>query len=413
MNKKIMLPIVMALVLCVTVLGFAGAPKTFTDLAKGHWAYDSVARMSEAGIISGYPDGSFKPNSYITYAEFIKMALVSTGDDPGAASGGNHWGKNYYDKGFENGWYNENDISEKVLGQPIDRQHMALIASRIINKEEKAIESYGIILDSISDVDISNRYEFEIVTAYGAGILAGYGDGTFKPEGRLTRAESSSVILRLIDESARTIPDLDKLTKDVEDVEAQEEAENDRPKSKLETMQENAAAVISFDPKADVLPNGAMSEEKSIQYLDKLFDSIMFSGSNGSYYFDATFPELPKGFSWRIVVDVNTTMEASEKGNRSWWLTTDTDILNKERILHDSKGAVKRQVTDVSSLKDLSVTSVTAEIVNDEGLWTCRYGLLKGYSDIYIESQNLAIGFSKDKSQIEFDYDINRHFQWK
>lgn len=47
--------------------------KTFTDVAKDHWAYDVIQKAAEAGWISGYPDGSFKPDQPITRAEVVAI----------------------------------------------------------------------------------------------------------------------------------------------------------------------------------------------------------------------------------------------------------------------------------------------------------------------------------------------------
>ncbi len=47
--------------------------KTFTDVAKDHWAYDVIQKAAGAGWISGYPDGSFKPDQPITRAEVVAI----------------------------------------------------------------------------------------------------------------------------------------------------------------------------------------------------------------------------------------------------------------------------------------------------------------------------------------------------
>ena len=47
--------------------------KTFTDVPKDHWAYDVIQKAAEAGWISGYPDGSFKPDQPITRAEVVSI----------------------------------------------------------------------------------------------------------------------------------------------------------------------------------------------------------------------------------------------------------------------------------------------------------------------------------------------------
>ena len=47
------------------------------------------------------------------------------------------------------------------------------------------------------DIDERQPYSYEVLTAYEAGLLAGYPDGTFRPEGYLTRAEAATVIYKL------------------------------------------------------------------------------------------------------------------------------------------------------------------------------------------------------------------------
>lgn len=50
----------------------ASRQKQFTD-TKGHWAEDFIAALTEAKIITGYPDGSFKPEAPVTRAEMVVM----------------------------------------------------------------------------------------------------------------------------------------------------------------------------------------------------------------------------------------------------------------------------------------------------------------------------------------------------
>jgi hypothetical protein len=291
------------------------------------------------------------------------------------------------------------------LPHPIPRQHMALIVSKIINKDEKAVKDYGNILSSISDVDINNRYEFEIITAYGKGVLSGYPDGTFIPEGTLTRAESASVIQRLVDEEARTFPDADRLQKEIE---------NSRPKSKLEVMKENAKANITFDPEEDVLPDGTMSVEKSIQYMDKLVDTIVFSGSNGEYYMTATFPELPEGFKWDFHAKVDTTLKAWDEDKFGHTLSTQ-DLPDPEKKIN-AVGTIKRQIKGVGSLKDLQAVILNIDIKNMVDDRSYSYQLAKGYDGQWLENQFLRIWDLKSKSDIRdtvYDYDIERHFMWR
>jgi len=59
-------------------LGQAASAQTFTDV-QDHWAKGYIDQLFEAKVISGYPDGAFRPDGHITRAEFIK-ALVSSSE---------------------------------------------------------------------------------------------------------------------------------------------------------------------------------------------------------------------------------------------------------------------------------------------------------------------------------------------
>ncbi|MEI6308111.1 MAG: S-layer homology domain-containing protein [bacterium] len=51
----------------------------FPDVPNFYWAYDEIMAMVKAGVIKGYPDGSFKPELPVTRAEFCKMIDLSMG----------------------------------------------------------------------------------------------------------------------------------------------------------------------------------------------------------------------------------------------------------------------------------------------------------------------------------------------
>ena len=68
------------------------------------------------------------------------------------------------------------------------------------------IKNYDEIQKGITDVTYQTEHEYDITKAYATGILTGYTDNTFKPDETLSRAESATVIYRLVDESKRVLP---------------------------------------------------------------------------------------------------------------------------------------------------------------------------------------------------------------
>lgn len=176
----------------------------FSDVKQTNWAYEAVNAMSEKAVITGYPDGSFKPANTVTYGEFIKMALVAaTGNDIGNSPSGN-WAEGYYEEAVNLGYFTEYDIKSNAMNKQITRGHMALIISAILGDVQ--IDKYDEIQKGITDVTFKTPYEYDITKAYATGILTGYPDKTFKQEKTLSRAEAAIVIHRLVDESKRVVP---------------------------------------------------------------------------------------------------------------------------------------------------------------------------------------------------------------
>jgi hypothetical protein len=69
MRKSLIFTITMAL--GITSTAFAANP--FADVPQGHWAYASIAKLADAGVINGYPDGSFQGNRTMTRYEMAQI----------------------------------------------------------------------------------------------------------------------------------------------------------------------------------------------------------------------------------------------------------------------------------------------------------------------------------------------------
>lgn len=69
MKKKILLTTAILL----GTMNFASAADSFSDVPRGHWAYDAVEQLAEKGIISGYGDSTFRGNNTVTRYEMAQM----------------------------------------------------------------------------------------------------------------------------------------------------------------------------------------------------------------------------------------------------------------------------------------------------------------------------------------------------
>lgn len=59
----------------------AGLAKIFPDVPADHWAAAQIKELSQASVIVGYPDGTFKPDANVTRAEFACMAIRALGQE--------------------------------------------------------------------------------------------------------------------------------------------------------------------------------------------------------------------------------------------------------------------------------------------------------------------------------------------
>jgi cell surface glycoprotein 1 len=85
-------------------------PSKFSDIKSGKWYSNNVAYLESFSILSGYKDGTFKPNNKITRAEFATM--INNFAKPADVSGvkqfsdikANHWAKPYIDNAVALKW---------------------------------------------------------------------------------------------------------------------------------------------------------------------------------------------------------------------------------------------------------------------------------------------------------------------
>ncbi|MDH4620026.1 S-layer homology domain-containing protein [Brevibacillus sp. AY1] len=89
---------ILALTLVVTT-AFSAIPAiaavNFADVKKNDWFYDVVGWAVDEGMVSGYPDGTFKPGKSVSEAEFLK--LLVTAYEPIEPGQGGNWADPYYE----------------------------------------------------------------------------------------------------------------------------------------------------------------------------------------------------------------------------------------------------------------------------------------------------------------------------
>ena len=188
MKKKSIITIAAVLTasMAMSVTAF-GAP---TDI-QGHWAQNTINQWVYKGDISGYPDGTFRPNNRITRAEFVVLVNNAMGYSKSGYAyfsdvPSRYWGRNAIQTGVAAGYISGDGNGIFRPNDPVTRQEAAAMISRILGLKQNDSRAYR-YTDSYA---ISNWAKGVVGAVSEAGIMAGYPDGSFGPNRVLTRAEA-------------------------------------------------------------------------------------------------------------------------------------------------------------------------------------------------------------------------------
>ncbi len=111
----------------------------YTDVAAGAWYNNAVSTLNAMGIITGYPDGTFRPNAYITRAEFAAIAarFDADGDKTLAAFSdiANHWAKDEISVAYNNGWVDGYPDGTFGPQRNITRAETVTLVNRVLNRK--------------------------------------------------------------------------------------------------------------------------------------------------------------------------------------------------------------------------------------------------------------------------------------
>lgn len=171
----------------------AGKMVKLTDILE-HWARKNIERLVAANAVAGYPDGSFRPDSTISRAEFVtllvKVFKISNKSGKPFADTADHWAKDYIAAAAASGLVQGYNGKGFNPDQPITREQMAVIICRAAKL--KLIEEEPNFFDHSS---ISSWAKTSMAAVVRFGIMKGYPDHTIQPQTHATRAEAVSVIV--------------------------------------------------------------------------------------------------------------------------------------------------------------------------------------------------------------------------
>lgn len=176
----------------------------FTDLTASHWAYDSVTILRKRNIINGYQDGSFRPENTVTRAEFIKMLVLALNLEADATEtefsdvADTDWYYEFVTAGAQKGiitGYPDGSFKPDVI---VSREEMAVMLQRAYKLSLKKLEAVNDECYFADAEDISSWAVQAVEELSGAGVLSGNENEMFEPARGATRAETAKSISALL-----------------------------------------------------------------------------------------------------------------------------------------------------------------------------------------------------------------------
>lgn len=193
---------------CVLTIGIlvSGLPMTtasaaeFTDI-QGHWAYDSIRRLTDRGVFSGETETLFAPNDIVTRGMYVTILAKYDGYNPAAYTSSKFQdvpADSWY--GPAVAWATQQGIVSGVSStafapnRPITREELAVMTVNYANYAWKILPRTRNV-KLFSDSSACANYALDAVcTLYRAGIVNGTPDGGFHPKGEATRAECAVIL---------------------------------------------------------------------------------------------------------------------------------------------------------------------------------------------------------------------------
>ena len=171
----------------------------YSDIAS-NWAAEDIDLLADLGVVTGKPDGTFRPDSEITRAEIVAILVrlydLNSDDMVLFDDTKDHWASGYISIAASLGYVNGFDAKHFGPDDQLTREQMAVMTARIAELQEDTSGGNPV---PFTDKDRISSWALSAVTSvFQNGVISGYPDGTFRPSAKITRAEACHMIVNLI-----------------------------------------------------------------------------------------------------------------------------------------------------------------------------------------------------------------------
>lgn len=198
-----------ALVLLLSMVLLLPSALASTDLTKDHRFYDEITYLMDKGIVTGYSNGTVQPDRVVTRAEaaiMIGRLKGFSGEQqatPFSDVPKGHFASGYIAESVEAGLLSGYPNGTYQPDAPIIRGDMAIILQRVFELGMRMDEEF-------TDVSLNMKAYGPIENLLAASITIGYPDGTFRPLDNVTRGQFSAFLARGLEpkfQNDASIPD--------------------------------------------------------------------------------------------------------------------------------------------------------------------------------------------------------------
>lgn len=185
------------------------------------WARSYINAMAEKGLISGYEDGTFRPDNEVTRLEALSLFARAMGSndevneplleiahdmyDEVISDYGLSWGEDEIAYLMYKGALKKTDLDtylkDNEKNTAMKRYEAAIIITKAMGGEDEALDELGVVLDYTDARDVPSNAIQYVAYATDAGIMEGMGDGTFSPNTEVKRSQMAVMLSRTVDKT--------------------------------------------------------------------------------------------------------------------------------------------------------------------------------------------------------------------
>lgn len=199
--RRLFLALLTVLLLCAAV-----SAADYSDVSDAHWANEQIVYLKDE--ITGYPDGTYRPEKTVSRAEFLTLFARIAYPDEWKQAESDEWWKAAYDV----------CTAHRLLGDITGSRTEAMPRGEIAAILDRFCSGWGGVHER---ADAANQYAINwkeqrmeypewqplwpdaaeygssVLICANQGLLTGYPDGSFKPNKGVTRAEAAAILARL------------------------------------------------------------------------------------------------------------------------------------------------------------------------------------------------------------------------